>query len=50
MSLSTCCERSEVVAVEGEDSKTDERLVVTIGGGDGGEIVKKEEDDIVWGN
>lgn len=34
--------------MEGEDSKTDERLVVTIGGGDGGEIVKKEEDDIVW--
>lgn len=34
--------------MEGEDGKKDERLVVTIDGGDGGEAVKKEEDDIVW--
>lgn len=45
--LSTCWERSEVVAVEGEDGNRDERLVVTRGGGDGGGAVKKEEDDIV---
>lgn len=31
-----------------EDGETEKRLVVKIDGGDGGDAVKKDEDDIVW--